>query len=174
MNYMSLQFQLSFLQKAPPSVEQSENRVIINCPFTLSETMFAIFMQSSIQLSLSANYNLVVLGTSPTMQQDFTQWVAELNIRRKWSQDELNLSTIVSSIWKKTQTVIENELKLLSQNKEALENEKTWQLSAQQTEKQLLLEGISGKVFTVRQAKFLLTFVDRLEKEQRSSDKKSS
>ena len=73
------------------------------------------------------------------------------------------MDTIVSSIWVKVKTFIENELRT-SNDQQAIANENRWQTEANSYEAQFRSEGRTGKFFTLRQATALIKATDSIWK----------
>lgn len=147
----------------PPTIQRNGNSVVLNFSLTIPEAMFLAFVKNMVQCSLEQKNGLVYLGTSEKMQSDFNGWVAKKFTSKEITSEELSLVTVVSSIWMKTKAFVENKLKI-DQNLKLIENEQQWQKEADSTTEAFRLQGQSGKVFTARQASFLLAAVNNIRK----------
>jgi hypothetical protein len=154
-----------FLKELPPAVQQEGNSVVLNFPLTIPESMFLAFVKGMVQYNLDKKYDLIYLGTSEKMQSDFSGWVAKTFTSKQFTSEELKLATVVPSLWMKTKTFVENELKK-NQNPDqaSIANEKQWQVEADNLTEEFRLQGRIGKVFTIRQAKFLITAANNIGK----------
>lgn len=159
----SSNFSTTFLNAAPPPIKREGESVVLNFTLTISESMFLTSVKSVIQSSLDQQYNVIFLATSESMQRGFREWVGRTFTSKEFSAEELNLVTIVSSIWMKTKTHIENELRI-SQDHAAIVDEAECQRRADNTAAEIALQGRSGKAFTVRQATFLIKAVNSIGK----------
>lgn len=128
-----------------------------NSTFSIPESLFLLFTKNAIQANIDKGVSLIYLGTTEKMQKDFNQWRLK-NSSIEMSPESSNLVTIISSIWMKTKTHIESELKAIKNYQEIMENEKQWQDKADQMEKKFNLMGLTGKFFTLKQAHFLINY----------------
>jgi hypothetical protein len=146
-------FNTTFLNQVHSTVQQEGGHIFTLTPL---EKMFLAFVKNRIQVNLDQKNDLFYLGTGEPVQRDFSEWVAKTWTSKAFAADELHLVTVISSIWMKAKNQVKNELKA-NQNQEAIENEKQLQRTAKRTIEEICLQGHSGKVFTLRQAHFLLT-----------------
>jgi hypothetical protein len=87
--------------------------------------------------------------------------VAKTFANATFTPEDLNLTTLVASVWSKTKTHTENELTHThEQNK--IDDEREWQTKADAIQQDFLAQGRNGKVFTTRQSQWLITAADNL------------
>lgn len=154
--------QVTIQDQPLPNVEKKENETIINCPLTIPESALLLFVKNGVKQALDEKRTVFFLGTSPKMQSDFTSFTTKAFSPMSFQTEELNLATIVSSIWLKTKTFLDNHLKTAN-DLQGIEDEKEQQKCANSVTEAFNLQGISGKAFTVRQASFLVRAVGKLE-----------
>lgn len=131
----------------------AENNVASNYILTIPEATFLAFSARLIQKNLDQQNDIIFLSTAILMQKSFSTWT-ETNITdRKFSSEELDLATIVSSLWNKTKAHIEN---LMKDYPEAIKDERLAHSKAEVVAGDLLLKGYIGKAFTLRQANLLV------------------
>lgn len=130
---------------------QEEENTLTNTEVTLLE-----YLQPWIQDCLDKKINIVYIETSQPLQNQFTEWVKKTYTAQKYSDKELDLNSLVTSIWQKTRKRVENQLTTLENQAEIID-EKSSQRFADMAMEQIVSRGDKGKVFTERQAKLLLT-----------------
>ena len=126
---------------------------------TNTETTLLEYLQPWIQDCLDKKISIVYIEISQPLQNQFTEWVKKTYTARKYSDKELDLNLLVTSIWQKTRNRIENQLTTF-ENQADIIDEKSSQCFADMAMKQIISRGHTGKVFTERQAKLLLTDTD--------------
>jgi hypothetical protein len=119
---------------------------------TIPEIMFLAFVKDSIQSNLDQKNDLIYFGASEYMQSSFSDWTEKTFTCRKFTEEELNLITLITSIWTKTKNYIENDL----QDSEAIQDEEQCQKIADEAAEEFSANGSVGKMFTARQATYLL------------------
>jgi|GEM_PF-6768039 len=153
-------FSTTLLNQELPAIQNDKKDVILNYALTIPEAMFLASVAGMVRANLDQGGNLIYISTS--MQNGFREFVAKTFTAKKFSAEDLNLITIIPSLWAKTKTQIENEL-TVSKNPLAVADEKEWQMTADRTTEEFRLLGRSGQCFTERQARFLLMAVDNIK-----------
>ncbi len=142
-----------------PPVETNGKRTVVNYSLTIEEVLYAYWQQPHIQSALEQKANFVFLTTSQEMQASFTAYSAGLQ-DRTFTQDALKIETLSKSIQEKTAAYVLNTLKISGKEKE-LEQEKELMEHAKVLANRHV-EGRSGCMFTERQARHILTFLNHL------------
>lgn len=122
-------------------------------PLSLPEKIFLDFIHQIVKQALM-NYTSIYIGVNKGMQSCFHEFVIH-RAKKNYNKTEFDLDVIVTSVWMKTKRHVEQELKE-SKNQEWIWNEKKCQEDVNKTMAKLERENKKGKVFTARQAKFLL------------------
>lgn len=148
---------------------------IINYPLTIREALFLAFIRDYINSSLTQPQQIALFCIdSSLMDHDFQVWVntnhrlttmqqfatQHFNIPNSAIQPfttEATLDEVVSSIWQKTQFVV-NHLLLLQQDQNVINEEEEWQRIA------TMQKGVKGKIFTAKQVDFLLQILNAIQK----------
>jgi hypothetical protein len=160
---VDVNYKVEFLQTAPPPVRVEGIEIKINFSLTLPEVIFVAFAERAMKSAVIAKNDLIYLGTSEKMQNDFKTCVNEKFKNNHFSPEELKLDTIVSSIWVKSKTFIMQQL-ILSNNQERKAHEEYWQMRAVAYSLVANLQGPSGKFFTAMQMGLLVKTMEEVAK----------
>lgn len=153
-------------QVPPPPVVQrrgTEIAVTLNFNPTLPEIILMTFVKGAIQCSFLLGCTFHYVGNSEAMQNEFNPWVKETFPRHNFTPEQLKLPDLVTSIWSKTMQFVNAELEAKN-DQEAIKNEKDLQSQAAQQETKFHAAGRLGKVFTSRQANFILASLASIER----------
>lgn len=119
------------------------------------EAAFLAFSGKMIRSNLENKVDTIFLSSAALMQTNFTEWTQAHIANMTFTPDQLNLGIIVVSIWNKTKAYVESLLNV-SNNAQAIEDEKLAQFKADKIAEDLIRQGYEGKTFTLRQATVLL------------------
>lgn len=158
---MEPEYKTTFLKASPPSVDFTGPTKVLNYSFALPEAMYIGFIFKALEGQLNNGTSYIFLGASQKMQEDFTQFINnKFGSKRQFTVVELELNSIVTSVWEKTKLYVQNTLELSNQLPE-LANETTCLINADNYANELL-KGCPGKMITERQAKLIVTFATHL------------
>lgn len=153
----------TYLNEAPPPVQQEKNDVVLNFTLTIPESIFLAFSSPMIQSMIDKQANIIYLSTAEKMQSSFTNWTERTFKAKKFTPEELNLATIVLSVWAKTKSFVDNELNVLN-DPVLINDEEIMKADADKAAADLSLQGHTGKAFTLRQANMLLAATNNIAK----------
>lgn len=126
----------------------------INLQFSTHEVIYLGFASGQITNSYENKEKLTPFSTSEFMQSCFNKWVIENFPPASFNLNQLDLTRLITSIWKTTRNSLEQTFKISSDQLMAY-NERQWQQEADLFEEELLQDGRPSKVFTLRQIYFL-------------------
>src|ERR1700733_696465 len=124
----------TYFQNISP-IQEDENTL------TAAETTLLVYLQPWIQDCLEKKINIVYIGASQLMQTHFTEWVKKNFTARKYTDQELDVNSLVSSIWGKIKNRVENQLKT-SKNQADIHDEKSGQEFANLAMNEILSRGL--------------------------------
>ena len=129
--------------------------MVLNMTLTVPEAMLVAYAQHMIKHHLDQGNSLIYLGVSPNLQQNFNSFVATRFSSANLSLEQQKLGPLVESLWIKTKTTIDNDLRV-KQDQTAIETEESLHQEAVKQLESLRTQGITGgKIFTKRQAKLI-------------------
>lgn len=132
----------------PGNVDVNEALLLI--PLTTPEKILLMFLRAGIRQSLDNGYTTFFIGSSEPMQTSFNDWVGKSVTSKQFTEEELKLFPIISSIWEKTRNLIDG-LFIFLKNPDDIKEENHWKNEAEKMTERLSLEGRKGCTFTVRQ-----------------------
>lgn len=154
-------YKTTYLKASPPSVDSTGPTKVLNYSFALPEAIYIGFIFKALEGQLNSGTSYIFLGASQKMQEDFTQFVNnKFGSKRQFTVAELELNSIITSIWEKTKLYVQNTLELSNQVPD-LANENVCLATADNHARELL-NGRPGKMITERQAELLVTFATHL------------
>lgn len=158
---MEPEYNTTFVQASQPPVDLTGNRPCINYSFSVQEVAYIGFIVSRLNASLNQGATFAFLGASEKMQKDFTQFVEiKFGAKRTFTVAELELNSIITSIFEKTKLYVKNTL-VFNNEGHLIENENAQLVTADHAEKVQFKEH-PGKVITERQARLLITFATKI------------
>jgi hypothetical protein len=134
-------------------VQQDEKGTTITLSLSVPEAMFLAFVSGGLQSSIKKGDSHAILSTSNEMQRDFTNWSTKNFPHHGYTQKQLELVTLVTSLWEKSKVCVNIE-----KNKNAIKHEEEQRKIGEAITQRLLREGIPCKAFTARQVKCLLDY----------------
>ena len=124
---------------------------------TIPESILVAFAQNMIRYHLDQGSNLIYLGASENLQNSFNSFVATRFSAANLSQEQQRLSPLIESLWAKTKTTVDNELRIKA-NQGDIQNEAQLHQQAVGELESLRTRGIrGGKIFTEKQAKLIIS-----------------
>src|ERR1700761_9603392 len=97
----------------PPIVQQGDS-VQVNMTLTIPEAILVAFAKGRFQYHLDQDSELIYLGASQRQQDDFNTFVATKFSAANLTPEQQRLPALIESLWSKTQTTVDNELRIIA------------------------------------------------------------
>lgn len=150
-----MNFNVSPVSSPLPSVQEVSGNIQVNLTVTIPEAMLIAFAGGMIRSQLVSDCDLIYLGVSTNLQENFNKYVIDHWPNSGLTQEQLKLTTLVHSVWEKSKTCLLNKLSVLGEHSLA-EEESQLHIVGQGKLEELRSQGISGgQIFTRRQAQLL-------------------
>jgi hypothetical protein len=160
---MEPEYKTTYLKASPPFVDSTGPTTVLNYSFTLPEAIYIGYIIKALEGEVTNGASYIFLDASQKIQDDFTQFVNnKFASKRQFTVAELELNSIVTSVWGKTKLYVKNTLEFYELDIRIL-NEDVCLDTADRLARERQ-NGHPGKMITSRQAKLLVTLASQLKK----------
>ena len=162
------EFKVTFSETELPPIQVEGNKMDVNFSLTIPEVIYLALYIDGIKSAVDTKANFAFMSAGEKLQRRFVELAEKRFNAREFSPEELNLDSLVTSIWMKARIVTEGQCLLFNEQDE-LADEKKWQDQSSILSLYSNLKGYDGKWFTARQLNLFKNSLEDIAKTSASN-----